>query len=171
MKLLRFLPLLVLCALSLSSVRAEQFFYPKKDSAWFSVNIPDDWKPEVSDDETLEATSPDEQGYLAFWVLKDKSDFKTLEKDLDDLISESVKDAKIKDEATTKKINGIEFMIYEGAGIDAEDEKLKVGFEVFLFEAQPGKVGLFYCEYGEKAPKSVIDSLIKIVESIKIEKK
>jgi hypothetical protein len=145
---------------------AALFAYPSEDKAWFIVDIPAAWKPVIDDDQTLEATSPDEDAYLAFWVLKGKTEIAGLEKDIDDTLKELVKGPKLTSDKPTKKtINGIEFTMFAGTGKDSEDDS-PLGFEIFLFSPQPGKLGIFYCQYDAKAPKPVIASLIKVVESI-----
>ena len=63
--------------------------------------------------------------------------------------------------------NGIDFTIFQGTGKDAEDNS-KVGFEIFLFSPKKGKLGIFYCQYSDEADAKVIQSLIKIVESIRL---
>ena len=162
------LRLLVLAAVVCTafSAHAKKFSYPNADKEVFSVDIPADWNPKVDDEASLEATSPDEEAYLAFWVLKGKAEIKGLEKELDELLKDSVTDLKLNETATVKKINGIEFTMFAGKGIDKED-KSKVGVEIFLFAPKPGTLGIFYCQYGIKAPDA-IKGLIKIVESIKL---
>ena len=161
---IRFLTLAV-CLFTALSAHAKRFSYPSAAKEWFSVEIPEDWKPKVDDEETLEATSPDEEAYLAFWVLKGAKEVKGLEKELDDLLKESVTDLKLNETPTEKTINGIKFTMFAGTGIDKED-KTKVGVEVFMFSPKPGTLGIFYCQYGIKAPDA-IKGLVKIVESIK----
>jgi hypothetical protein len=157
---------LAVCLITALSAHAKRFSYPSAAKEWFSVEIPDDWKPKVDDEETLEATSPDEEAYLAFWVLKGSKEVKGLEKELDDLLKESVTDLKLNEKPTEKTINDIKFTIFAGTAIDKED-KSKVGVEIFLFSPKPGTLGIFYCSYGAKAP-GAIKGLVKIVESIKL---
>jgi hypothetical protein len=157
---------LAICLLTALSADAKRFSYPSTAKEMFSVEIPDNWKPEVDDEETLEATSPDEEAYLAFWVLKGAKEVKGLTKEMNDLLDESVTDLKLNEKPTEKTINGIKFTIFEGTAIDKED-KTKVGVEVFMFSPKPGTLGIFYCQYGIKAPDA-IKGLVKIVESIKL---
>lgn len=154
------------CLLTAVSAHAKKFSWPNADKEVFSVDIPADWKPEVGEDESLEATSPDEEAYLAFWVLKGGKEVEGLEKELDELLKDSVTDLKLNEKPTVKKVNGIEFTMFAGKALDKED-KSKVGVEIFLFSPKPGTLGVFYCQYGEKAPDA-INGLIKIVESIKL---
>lgn len=157
---------LVISLVTALSADAKRFSYPSAAKEWFSIEIPDTWRPKVDDEETLEATSPDEEAYLAFWVLKGAKEVKGLTKEMDDLLKESVTDLKLEDKPTEKTINGIEFTIFAGTALDKED-KSKVGVEVFMFSPKPGTLGIFYCQYGVKAPEA-IKGLVKIVESIKL---
>lgn len=165
MKLTLRLLVLTACFLTAISAHAKKFSYPNADKEIFSVDIPADWKPKVDDDESLEATSPDEEAYLAFWVLKGAKEIKGLEKELDELLKDSVTDLDLDEKPIVKEINGFKFTIFTGHGIDKED-KSKVGVEVFMFSPKPGMLGIFYCQYGVKAPDA-INGLVKIVESIK----
>jgi hypothetical protein len=146
------------------------FSYPSEEKPWFTVDIPATWKPALAEDESLEATSPEEDAYLTFWVLKGKKEIVGLEKDIAELLKELVKNPKLlSDKPGKKTVNGIEFTTFGGTGKDTEDGS-DLGFEIFLFSPQPGKLGIFYCQYAAKAPKPVIQSLIKVVDSIKLAK-
>ena len=161
-----------LTALFLSTLPASgaKFSYPTEEKPWFTVEIPATWKPALSDDESLEASSPEEDAYLRFWVLRGKKEIPGLEKDIGGLLKDMVKSPKlISDKPTKKSVNGIEFTTFAGTGKDTEDGK-PLGFEIFLFSPQSGKLGIFYCQYAADAPKSVIANMIKIVESIQVAK-
>ena len=148
---------------------AEKFSYPDEDKPLFSIDVPKTWKPKVSKDETLEATSPDKEAYIAFWTMENAKEIASLGKDLGDLLKESVTKLKLPDKPTQKTINGITFTIFQGTGVDKEDNS-DVGVEIFLFSPKKGMLGLFYCQYGQKAPEA-INGLVKIVESIQLTKK
>ena len=75
----RFLAIAACLFTAVTAADAKKFSYPSVDKEWFSVDIPADWNPEVDDEESLEATSPDEEAYLAFWVLKGAKEIKGLE--------------------------------------------------------------------------------------------
>ncbi len=166
MKLLLRLFVVAACFVAALPTHAKKFSYPSADKEIFSIDIPGDWKPKLDADESLEATSPDAEAYLAFWVLKGTKEIKNVQKEVDDLVKESVTNLKLDDKVVEKEINGIKFSIFVGQGIDKED-KSKVGVEIFLFSPKPGVLGIFYCQYGIKAP-AAINGLIKIVESIKL---
>lgn len=171
MKITHSLVALAALLLPALSASAAKFPYPDEENPWFTVDIPATWKPALSDDQSLEATSPDEAAYLAFWVLKDKKAIDNLDKEIDELLKDNIKNPKLtSDEPTKKTINGIEFTMFAGKGKAEEDDK-PVGFEIFLFSPKPGKLGIFFCQYNADAPKSVIAGLIKIVESIQKAKK
>ena len=166
---LRFLALATICLLSVLPAQAAKFSYPSEDKEWFTVDIPASWKPEVGDDESLEATSPDEDAYLAFWVLKNAKEVDHLDKDIDEIVKDSVKDLKLGEKPTEKKVNGIDFVMFSGTGKD-KDSGDAVGVEIFLFAPKPGKVGVFYCQYSPDKADS-IKGLVKIVESLKLTEK
>ena len=167
MKIPHILAILALTLITSVTTHATTFFYPSQTDAWFSIEIPEAWHPKV-DDETLEATAPKDAAYLAFWVLKNKSDFKDLDKDIDDILKDSVVDAKIGPQST-KTINGIEFLIFEGKGKDRK-EKTPVSFEVWMFAPKPGKVGVLYVDYDSDASEELVKNLVNVVTSIKINK-
>ncbi len=168
MKITRLLVTVALALLANVYVHAATYSYPSEADAWFSFELPDAWNPKI-DDATLEATAPDDAAYVAFWVLKDKSDFKNLDKDLDEILKDSVTNVKMTTEATKKEINGIEFLTYQGTGKDRK-EKTPVTFEVWMFAPKPGKVGFLYFDRDTDAPASVMKSLKRMVESIKLKK-
>src|SRR6187402_973911 len=165
---MKYLSLLALAALTLLlpvSALAGTFYYPTKADTLFSIEIPDAWNPKV-EDETLEATAAEEKAYLAFWVLKDKSDFDSAEKDLADILKDSVTDPKMGD-AKELTVSGIKFVKVEGTGKDRK-EKTPVTFEVWMFEPKPGKVGLLYMDRDTAAPDAIKKAMSDIVASIKI---
>lgn len=162
---------LAACLLPCSPAFAAAFSYPSEENEWFTVNIPASWKPEINDeDKSLEATSPEGDAYLAFWVLKNKKEIANIGDDLESLLEDNIKKPKLNDKPIEKTVNGIDFTIFQGTGKDAEDDS-KVGFEIFLFSPKPGKLGIFFCQYGEDADEKVIKGLIKIVESIRLTQK
>jgi len=164
------LHLLTLAAFLTSAlpVQAAKFSYPSEDKEWFTVDIPASWKPEVDDDGTLEAESPDDDAYLAFWTLEGEDDIKTLDDDIESWMKEELKNIKMDDKSTEKSINGIDFMMFNGTAKSKEDNS-DVAFEIFLFSPKKGKLGVFYCQYDPAAPDS-IKALIKIVESMQLKK-
>lgn len=157
------------CLLTTFPIQAARFSYPSEDKEWFTVDIPASWKPEIDDDGTLSASSPDDDAYLAFWTVETKDDINSLGDDIEEWMKDDLKKIKIDEKPIEKSVNGIEFTIFNGTAVK-KDGNEKVGFEIFLFSPKKGKVGVFYCEYGEDAPDSV-KQLIKIVESIQLKKK
>lgn len=165
------LSLLALAALTFAftvSAHAGTFYYPTKDAPWFTVDIPDGWHPKI-EDETLEASAPDNVAYLAFWVLKDKADFANVDKDIADILKDSVTDIKATGEAKEKEVSGIKFTTLDGTGKDKK-EKTDVSFEVWMFAPQPGKVGLLYFDRDTTASADIQKALKDIVASIKLKK-
>jgi len=166
----RSLRLLTLAALLLTALPSDaaKFSYPSEDKEWFTVDIPQNWKPEIAEDGTLEATSPEDDAYLAFWVLEKKADINSFGDDLEAWLKQDLKKIKLNDKPLEKTVNGIEFSIFNGTAVVKEDNS-EVAFEVFLFAPKKGKLGVFYCQYSPDAPGS-IKKLIKIVESMELKK-
>jgi hypothetical protein len=155
---------LAACLFATLPVHAAKFSYPSEDKEWFTVDIPQTWKPEVDSDGTLEATEPDDEAYLAFWTLESEEEIKTLDKDIEKWMKGDLKKIQMSDKSLDKEINGIKFTIFNGTAVAKEDNEA-LAFEIFLFSPKPGKLGVFYCQYGQKVPDAV-KGLIKIVESI-----
>lgn len=168
MKTPRLLLLAALALLSCGSLDAAVYSYPSAADAWFTFELPDAWNPKV-EDETLEATAPEDAAYVAFWVLKDRADFKNLDKDLEEILKDSVTNVKMTTEPAEKEIGGIKFMTYQGTGKDRE-EKTPVTFEVWMFAPKPGKVGFLYFDRDTDASAEIMKSLKHMVESIKLKK-
>lgn len=166
MKIALRLTLLAAFLLAALPAQAAKFSYPSEDKEWFTVDIPQTWKPEVDDDGTLEATAPEGDGYLAFWTLESEDEIKTLDKDIEKWMKGDLKKIEMSDKSTDKEINGIKFTMFNGTAVTKEDNS-KIGFEIFLFSPKAGKLGVFYCQYGEDKE---IKALIKIVESIQLKK-
>lgn len=158
---------LALSFLGATFAPAATFYYPKQENSLFSIEVPDDWKPEVLDDGSLEAYSPDDKGYMNAWILKDKADFDALEKDLGDLLEPWLKDIKMSGEPETIKSDNTEFEVFSGTGKDKEDGSAQ-GFEIFLFKITENQVGVFFVQYAQDAPKDTVNALIGIARSIKI---
>lgn len=147
---------------------AAKFSYPSEDKEWFTVDIPAAWKPEIDEDGTLEAVTPDDDAYLAFWVIESEDEIESLDDDLEKWMKEDLKKIALNDKTLEKTVNGIEFTIFNGTAVNKEDDTA-VGFEIFLFSPKKGKVGVFYCQYDSDAP-AAIKGLIKVVESIQLTK-
>jgi hypothetical protein len=140
---------------------------PSEEHAAYTVDVPGDWNPKVSD-ESVEATEPDNHVYLSGWTVT-KSDLGDLKKDLADLLKDSLKS--IDGEPTEEAIenNGIKFMVLRGHGKDKR-EGGDVTFMVAVFPAGSGKAGIFYADWDSDAPSDVKDKLNGIMNSIKLHK-
>jgi hypothetical protein len=150
------------------AAHADTYSYPSESDAWFTFDIPGEWHPKVEDG-TLEATAPHDAAYVAFWVLKDKTDFENLDKDVGDILKDSVTDTKITLPLAEKEVNGVKFMREQGTGKDVK-EKTDVTFEVWMFAPQPGKVGVLYVDYDSDATPEVIKGLSGIIATLKLKK-
>ena len=168
MKITPFLAAVALTFVASVSAYCDTYSYPSEKDAWFSFDIPGAWHPKVEDG-TLEATAPHDAAYVAFWVLKDKSDVASVDKDIDDILKDSVTDIKTTIPLGKKEVNGIEFMRAQGTGKDVK-EKTPVTFEVWMFSPQPGKVGVLYVDYDSDASQEVIKSLASIIDTLKLKK-
>lgn len=146
---------------------ATTFFYPKQENALFSIQVPDDWKPTVLEDGSLEGYSPDDKGYMNAWILKEKADFDSFEKDLSDLLEPWLKNIKTSGKSETIKSENTEFEVFSGSGKDKEDGSAQ-SFEIFLFKITDGQVGVFFVQYADDAPKETVNALIDIAKSIKV---
>jgi hypothetical protein len=168
MKILRLLVAAAVLLIASAPLYAKKFAYPTKADAWFTIDIPDAWKPAI-EDEAIEATAPEDAAYVTFWVLKNKSDFKSFEKDLDEILKDSVTDPKVTKPLEEKTVNGIKFNTFQGTGKDRK-EKTPVSFEVWMFAPKPGKVGFLYFDRDTDVSADIMKSLQGIVESIKLAK-
>jgi hypothetical protein len=155
--------------MSAGMCEAVTFYYPKQDAALFSMDVPDAWKPEVLDDGSLEAFSPDEKGYVCTWILKTESDYAALESDIAELLEPYLKDIKVGEEGKAVKGENMEFFVYSGSGKDKK-EGSEQKFEVFLFKIAEGQVGVFFVQYAADAPADTTGALITIAKSIKLSK-
>jgi hypothetical protein len=167
MKLTHLLAIIALTLVTSVIGHAANYSYPSESDTWFTFELPDAWHPKVTDG-TLEATAPHDAAYVAFWVLKNDVDFKNLEKDLDDILKDSVVQPKV-GEPVVKTINGIEFTRFLGTGKDRK-EKTPVTFEVWMFSPKEGKAGILYFDYDTDATPEMIKRLAAMVDSIKLKK-
>jgi len=166
MKMSRLFFILAFAILTCIPARAATYSYPSAADAWFTFELPDEWNPKITD-ETLEATAPHNLAYVAFWVLKDKSDFKNVDNDIEEILKDSVTELKMTKDSVSKEINGIHFLVYVGTGKDRK-EKTPVTFEVWMFSPKPGKVGLLYFDRDSDATAEIKTSLKQMVDSIKL---
>lgn len=138
------------------------------DEPAFTVDIPADWKPKVDKaDKSVEATEPGDHVYMCGWVVPDKTDISEVASDLDGILKDSMKSIDEKKKEETIENNGIKFNVVEGSGIDKR-EGSKVEFFVAFFKAGKGKIGVYYVDYDADAPAKTMETIISIMNSIKV---
>ena len=140
---------------------------PTADKPAFTFDVPANWKPELDEEEeTVEATAPDDHVFLSSWVVTGDE-----MKDLKDDIAVTLKDSMSTVDPETKEesyeLNGIKFTVVKGSGVEKR-EGGKVKFQVLMFPAGAGKVGIFYADYDHNAPATTMDVLQGIMKSIKV---
>ncbi len=139
------------------------------DKPAYTVDIPSDWKPKVDkEDQSVEATEPDNHVYMAGWVV-DKSDIGGLTGDVEALLKDSMKSIDDKSSEETIENNGIKFQVLKGSGVDKR-EGGKVKFFVAVFQAGPGRAGVYYVDYDADAPADVMNTIVTTMNSIKLTK-
>ena len=140
------------------------------DQPVFTVDIPADWKPKLDKgDKSVEASEPGDHVYMYAWVVPAESPASETLSDVDALLKDSMKSI---DEKKTKEVithNGIDFIVFRGSGIDKR-EGSKVEFFVALFEAGKDKMGVYYVDYDSDAPAKITDTILNIMNSIKLKK-
>jgi hypothetical protein len=149
--------------------RAETMSVPSADKAEYTFEVPSGWKPKAdTEDEGVEATSPDEHAYLSAWIAK-ASDEKALAKDIETTLKDSMKSVDDGTKETTFEQNGTKFIVVSGSGVDKR-EGSKVKFLVGLFSTGEGQVGVVYADFDADAPAGTMDVLEGILKSIKVKK-
>lgn len=142
---------------------------PSEEHPAYTVDVPGDWNPKVSkDDESLEATEPDNHVYLSGWIVT-KSDVGDLKKDLAGLLKDSLKSIEGEPKEEALENNGIKFSVLEGHGKDKREGN-EVQFLVTIFPAGEGKAGVFYADWDADAPSDIKQKLNGIMNSIKLHK-
>src|ERR1043166_6388389 len=151
----------------ISPTLAKTMSIPSDESPTYTVEIPNDWNPKVSE-EAVEATEPDNHVYVSGWVVT-KSDIGDLKKDLGDLLKDEMKSIDGEPSEETIENNGIKFSVLRGHGKDKK-EGSDVTFLVALFPAGSGKAGVFYADWDTDAPSSTKEKINSIMNSIKVKK-
>lgn len=150
-------------------VRGETMSVPSAEKPEYTFEVPSGWKPKAdSDDESVEASSPDEHAYLMAWTVKGE-DEKALAKDLETTLSDSMKSV---DPGVTEKEfeqNGTKFVVVSGSGVDKR-EGSKVKFLVGIFDVGGGQAGIVYADFDADAPANTMAVLEGILKSIKVSK-
>jgi hypothetical protein len=160
--------ILALCALiaigTLSAI-AENLSFPNKDNTMFLITIPDNWNPEIDDDEALSATSPSEQVFLSGWELEDQKDIKTLIADIGEMFEENTRDFQMKKDPEMIEGAAMKVTFYEGTAQSKEDgEEIKI--YASLLETGARAAVLMFEEHGEADEKDGA-SLEAMMASIK----
>src|SRR3954465_4434824 len=149
--------------------RAETMSVPSAAKPAFTFDVPSDWKPKGDpNDESVEATAPNDAAYLLAWVRK-TSDVKGLTKDLDATLADAMKsvDKNVHEEEFDQ--NGTHFYVISGKGVDKRAGN-KVKFLVGIFDAGNGQAGIVYADMDDDAPDSAMTALHSILSSIKVKK-
>ena len=147
---------------------ADTMSVPSKEHPAFTVDVPAKWTPKVDkEDESLDATAPDNHVYLSAWVADGSTE--EFGKDLEATLKDSMKSVDEGSKEETIENNGIKFMVYHGSGVDKR-EGGKVKFMVAIFDAGAGKAGVVYTDYDADAPADATKTLNDILNSIKLKK-
>ena len=160
--------LLVIAALGLAvPARADTMSVPSAANAAYKFDVPSGWKPVGNaEDEVVEATSPDGHAYLMAWIVK-TSDEKSLTKDLETTLKDSMKSVDKDTSQHELDQNGSHFYVVSGSGVDKR-AGTKVKFLVGIFAAGEGKAGIVYADYDADSPATTMDTLEGILKSIKV---
>jgi hypothetical protein len=153
----------------ITPARAETMSVPSAEKAEFTFEVPSGWKPKGdTEDESVEASSPDNHAYLMAWLVK-AEDEKALSKDLETTLKDSMKS--VDPGFTEKEIeqHGSKFIVISGSGVDKR-EGSKVKFMVGIFDVGGGQAGIVYADYDADAPANTMDVLEGILKSIKVKK-
>ena len=149
--------------------RADTMSVPSAANAAYTFEAPSGWKPTGNaEDEVVEATSPDGHAYLMAWIVK-TSDEKSLTKDLEATLKDSMKSVDKETSQHELDQNGSHFYVVSGSGLDKR-AGTKVKFLVGIFAAGEGKAGIVYADYDADSPASTMDTLEGILKSIKVKK-
>ena len=153
----------------ISPARAETMSVPSKEKAEFTFEVPSGWKPKGdTDDESVEASSPDDHAYLMAWLTKG-GDEKALAKDLETTLKDSMKSVDAGYQEKVIEQHGTKFIVVSGSGVDKR-EGSKVKFLVGIFPVGDGQAGIVYADYDSDAPAGTMETLEGILKSIKVAK-
>jgi hypothetical protein len=167
-KIVKFAFVASIIALALPA-RAEIMSVPSKEKPEFTFEVPSGWKPKGdTDDESVEANSPDGHAYLMAWMVK-AEDAKSLVKDLGTTLDDSMKSVDPGYQEKEIEQHGTKFSVISGSGVDKR-EGGKVKFLVGIFPIGDGQAGIVYADYDADAPANTMDVLEGILKSIKVTK-
>ena len=151
------------------SARGETMSVPSAEKAEYTLDVPSGWKPKGdTDDENVEASSPDGHAYLMAWIVKGE-DLKALVKDLATTLDDSMKSVDPGYQEKEIEQNGTKFAVVSGSGVDKR-EGSKVKFLVGIFPVGDGQAGIVYADYDAEAPATTMEVLEGILKSIKVKK-
>jgi len=168
-KIAQFTVVAVALALGMPA-RADTMSVPSKEKPAYTFDVPSDWKPTGDPaDENVEATAPGNHAYLSAWTVK-TADEKSLLKDLDATLKDSMKSIDADSKEHELDQNGSHFFVVSGSGVDKR-AGTKVKFLVGIFAAGEGNAGIVYADYDADAPDKTMDVLDGILKSIKVAKK
>jgi hypothetical protein len=150
--------------------RAETMSVPSKEKPAYTFDVPAGWKPKANvEDESVEATAPDDHAYLSAWIAKG-SDEKAIAKDMETTLKDSLKSIDPGSSEQVIDVNGVKVTVVKGSGVDKR-EGGKVQFRVAIFPVGGGNVGIVYSDYDNDAPDSAMKELQGIISSIKVSQK
>ncbi len=163
--------LLAFLGLSLANTNAlaKDLKFPKGDEALLALSIPDAWEPEFDEEGTLEAEDKDGHSYIAIWEEDTKTELAKVAEDIDDILKEYATDVKVAGQPEPYDKLGIPGLLIKGTAKDKEDKK-DIGFEAIILAVDKDSAAVIYFDYAQDAPKSVVDNLVKILESVKLTK-
>ncbi|MEY2506996.1 MAG: hypothetical protein QOH01_1325 [Verrucomicrobiota bacterium] len=140
------------------------------DSPAFTVDIPADWKPKADKaDQSIEASDSGNHVYMTGWI-RTKSDTNAeVAADVEAVLKDSMKSVDKKSAEEIIENNGIKFHVLKGSGLDKR-EGSKVNFFFAMFAAGPGKAGIYYVDYDADAPEGITNTIVTIMNSIKLTK-
>ncbi len=149
------------------SARADTMSVPSKEKPAFTFDVPSGWKPKADvEDESVEATAPDDHAYLSAWVAKG-SDAKGIAKDMETTLKDALKNIDKETSEQMIEVNGVKVMVVKGSGVDKRAGN-KVQYRVAIFPVGGENVGIVYSDYDNDAPESAMKELQGIISSIKV---
>lgn len=150
--------------------RADTMSVPSAEKPAYTFDVPSGWKPKADvEDESVEATAPDDHAYLSAWIAKG-SDEKAIVKDLETTLKDALKSIDKESSEQVIDVNGVKIVVVKGSGVDKRAGN-KVQFRVAIFPVGGGNVGIVYADYDNDAPDSAMKELQGIISSIKVAKK
>lgn len=153
----------------ISPALGETMSVPSKENPEYTFDVPSDWKPKGdTDDESVEASSPDGHAYLMAWIVKG-DDLKALVKDLATTLDDSMKSVDPGYQEKEIEQHGTKFTVVSGSGVDKR-EGSKVKFMVGIFPVGDGQAGIVYADFDTDAPATTMGALEGILKSIKVKK-